>query len=107
MKPLLIIAAVLATIGVGVYQWGFQKIEVEPGTLTADEMTKSCKEESFRENTTTTEAQAAEMKIACECMMTASAEVLNRRDGVTAIDWMTEVHSKTIACMAQAGISTQ
>ena len=107
MKVLLIIAAVLATVGIGVYQFGFQKIQIEPGSLSADEMTKTCEDNSFRKDAAMTDAQAAQMKIACECMMTASAAALNRKDGVTAIDWMTEVQQKTTACMAQAGISTQ
>ena len=107
MKALLIVAVVLAMVGIGVYQFGFQKIEIEPGSVSAEELNKACQDESFRKDSAMTEAQAAQMKIACECMMAARAEELNRKDGVTVIEWMTEVHQKTTACMAEAGISTQ
>jgi hypothetical protein len=106
MKAFVIIGAVLATIGIIIYQFGFEKLPVKPGSVSRDEMIKSC-DEPLPKNMTMTPEQAAEMKVACKCMADASATALNSKDGVTAIDWMTQVQKNSEACMAKAGIRTQ
>ena len=107
MKTAFVIAAaVVVTIGIAVYQFAFEKIRVEPGSLSRDEMIKTC--DGLRQgDTKLTLAQNEQMKTACECMMDASAAALKNKDGVTVIDWMTQTQQQTTACMAKAGISTQ
>jgi hypothetical protein len=106
MKVLVIIAVVIATIGIVIYEFGFQKIPIPPGGVPRDDMIKACNE-PFPKYTMTTPEQAAAMQIACKCMADASATALNKKDGTTMIDWMTEVQKNSAACMAKAGISTE
>lgn len=100
----IIVGCVVAIAGILVYQFGFQKIRIEPGTVSPEAMTKSCNDSLYKDLPA---AEAAQMKTACECMMQANAAALNKKDGVTAIEWMTEVQKQSAACMAKAGISTQ
>jgi hypothetical protein len=106
MKALIIITAVLATIGIAIYQFGFQKIEIKPGSVSLDEMTKTCDDPSFNDSRMTPN-QAADMNIACKCMADASAVALSKEGGTTMIGWAADVQKNSAACMAKAGVRTE
>src|SRR5689334_4778296 len=106
MKAIVIIAAVLATLGILVYQFGFQKIDIKTGSASRDELAKGCDDPSFNDSRMTPK-QAADMKIACKCMAEASAKALNKDGGTTMIGWAADVQKDSAACMAKAGVATE
>jgi len=102
---LIVIAAIVVVVGLGVYEFTFKKISVQQ-SMSRDDAMKTCRE-MVAKSATTAAVPDPRMETVCECMMDANAAALNKKDGVTMIEWMTEVQKNTAACMAKAGIPTQ